>query len=84
MSAVTARPRVARGRERAGAGCVRTESAPVGGEPTLDAVLSGVWEGLAAHRPADCPLCGGEMRPVYAAHSRPVGGVCQSCQTVLT
>ena len=84
MSTVTTRPRVTRGRERTGVSCARTGSAQVGGEPTLDAVLSGVWEGLVAHRPADCPLCGGEMRPVYAAHSRPVGGVCQSCGTQLT
>lgn len=34
-----------------------------GGEPSLDSVLAGLWEGLAAHRSVPCPLCGGEMRP---------------------
>lgn len=55
-----------------------------GGEPTLDSLLSGIWEGLAAHRSAACPLCGGEIRPVYAAHARPSGGRCQSCNTSLS
>ena len=35
----------------------------VGGEPTLDEVLSGAWEGLAAHQHVACPVCGGEMTP---------------------
>ena len=33
----------------------------LGGEPTLDEVLSGAWEGLAAHQHVACPVCGGEM-----------------------
>ena len=53
--------------------------ARAGGEPTLDALLSGVWEGLAAHAPVVCPLCEGEMRPAYGAHHRPVEGRCGSC-----
>lgn len=59
-------------------------SADRGGEPTLDSLLSGVWEGLAAHRSVACPLCGGEVRPVYAAHARPIGGCCEGCQTRLS
>ncbi len=55
----------------------------VGGEPTLDEVLSGVWEGLAAHRVEECPVCGGEMAPVYGVHPRPIGGRCRSCRSVL-
>jgi hypothetical protein len=55
----------------------------VGGEPTLDEVLSGVWEGLAAHRVEECPVCGGEMAPVYGVHPRPIGGRCRSCHSVL-
>ncbi len=43
----------------------------MGGEPTLDEVLTGVWEGLAAHRAADCPLCGAEMTPVYCGDLAP-------------
>jgi hypothetical protein len=41
-----------------------------GGEPTLDDLLVGVWEGLAAHRAVECPACWGEMEPEYGAHSR--------------
>jgi hypothetical protein len=59
-------------------------SGDLGGEPTLDEQIAGVWEGLAARHPAPCPLCGGQMVPLYAAHSRPVGGRCQSCETTLT
>jgi hypothetical protein len=57
--------------------------ADLGGGPTLDEVLTGVWEGLAAHHSQPCPLCGGEMRPLYAAHSRPVAGRCASCESTL-
>jgi hypothetical protein len=56
----------------------------LGGEPTLDEQITGVWEGLAAQRPAPCPLCGGEMVPVYGAHARPVGGRCRDCATTLS
>ncbi len=61
-------------------------SAPAepGGEPTLDSLLSGMWEGLAAHRSVPCPLCGGEVAPAYGAHPRPVGGQCRSCGTSLS
>jgi hypothetical protein len=55
----------------------------LGGGPTLDELLAGVWEGLAAQRPVACPVCGGEMAAEYGAHSRPVGGRCLSCASVL-
>jgi hypothetical protein len=55
----------------------------LGGEPTLDELLTGVWEGLAAHQSQPCPVCGGELQPVYGVHARPVGGRCQSCETVV-
>jgi hypothetical protein len=55
----------------------------LGGEPTLDELLVGVWEGLAVHRSQVCPACGGEMEPVYGAHTRPLGGRCTSCGTKL-
>jgi len=51
----------------------------VGGEPTLDEVLVGVWEELIAHRVVRCPLCDGEMKPQYGAHALPRGGRCESC-----
>jgi hypothetical protein len=74
---------------RPGAGeAGRAQPAPslfddLGGEPTLDELLVGVWEGLAVHRPQPCPACGGEMEPVYGAHARPLGGRCTGCGTKL-
>ncbi len=61
-------------RSARGGGHERSRPAPslfdtLGGEPTLDELIAGVWEGLAAHRPALCPLCGGEMQPIYGAHA---------------
>ena len=56
----------------------------VGGEPTLDEVIVGVWEGLAAHRIVGCPVCGEEMEPEYGAHARPIGGRCGTCGTTLS
>ena len=64
-----------------GAGSASTDP---GGEPTLDSLLSGMWEGLAAHRSVPCPPCGGEIKPEYGAHALPVGGRCQSCDTRIT
>jgi hypothetical protein len=55
----------------------------VGGEPTLDELLVGVWEGLAAHRIVSCPVCGSEMAPQYGAHARPIGGCCRGCASTL-
>ena len=55
----------------------------LGGEPTLDQLLVGVWEGLAAHRDVRCLACGGEMTPEYGVHARPIGGRCGSCATTL-
>lgn len=82
MSALTYTRRAAR---RRGESCP-APSLPdgLGGEPTLDEVLSGAWEGLAAHRPVACPVCGEPMAPEYGAHARPIGGRCSGCQTTLT
>jgi hypothetical protein len=55
----------------------------VGGEPTLDELIAGVWEGLAAHEGVECPVCGEEMAPQYAQHARPIGGRCESCGSTL-
>ncbi|WP_445151512.1 hypothetical protein [Baekduia sp. Peel2402] len=54
-----------------------------GGGPTLDDVLVGVWEGLAAHRTVACPACGEAMTPRYSAGPAPVGGRCSSCRTTI-
>jgi hypothetical protein len=56
----------------------------VGGEPTLDEVLVGVWEGLTAHGRLACPLCGGAMEPEYGVHALPIGGRCASCGSTLS
>jgi hypothetical protein len=67
----------------------RVRSAPslfdgVGGEPTLDEVLAGVWEGLAAHRIVSCPACGADMQPRYGAPALPIGGQCRGCGATLS
>jgi len=51
----------------------------VGGEPTLDELLAGVWEGLTAHRAVPCPVCGAEMGPEYSVHALPIAGRCRAC-----
>ena len=79
MSALTEAPPGERERERP----APTLFDRLGGEPTLDEVLAGVWEGLAAHRAAACPVCGEEMGPQYGAHALPIGGRCRGCQTTL-
>ncbi|MFL5862377.1 MAG: hypothetical protein ACJ780_16655 [Solirubrobacteraceae bacterium] len=83
MSALALKPRVARGSDRVGAQDAGAGVTDLGGEPTLDAVVSGVWEELAAHKSVACPLCGHEMRPVYGAHALPIGGRCDDCGTRL-
>jgi hypothetical protein len=50
-----------------------------GAGPTLEHLISGAWEGLAAHAVVACPACGGHMGPRYAASSAPVGGRCGDC-----
>ena len=84
MSALALAPRVARGTELVGVQHTRAGAMDLGGEPTLDALVSGVWEGLAAHKSVGCPLCGEEMVPEYGAHARPIGGGCRSCGTRLS
>ena len=56
----------------------------VGGEPTLDEMIVGAWEGLIAHRVVACPVCEGPMRPEYGAHARPVRGKCERCATTFS
>ena len=54
-----------------------TAGMPLAG-PTLDDVMSRVWEGLATGLPAACPLCHGEVEP--ALHGS-LTGRCRSCGT---
>jgi hypothetical protein len=84
VSALALEPRVAQGSKSVGVQDARVGVADLGGEPTLDALVSGVWEGLAAHKSVACPLCGHEMAPVYGAHARPIGGSCRQCGTRLS
>jgi hypothetical protein len=82
VTALALEPRVTRGpAQSVGA---RAGSADLGGEPTLDALVSGVWEGLAAHTSFACPACDEQMVPVYGAHALPIAGRCQSCGTRLS
>jgi len=82
VTALALEPRVVRGRP--GTVGARAGSTMGGGEPTLDALVSGVWEGLAAHTSVACPMCEGQMDPVYGAHALPIAGRCQNCGTRLT
>ncbi len=84
MSALALEPRVARGVELVGAQRTRAAATDLGGEPTLDALVAEVWEGLAAHKSVGCPVCGEEMAPQYGAQARPIGGGCRSCGTKLS
>jgi hypothetical protein len=54
-----------------------------GGGPRLDDVVAGLWEGLAAHRVVECPVCAAEMHPEYGAHALPIGGRCRACGSTL-
>ncbi|MGH2858031.1 MAG: hypothetical protein ACRDMJ_11170 [Solirubrobacteraceae bacterium] len=54
-----------------------------GGEPTLDAIVSGAWEGLAARAAVACLVCQGHLVPLYGARALPVGGRCAACGTYL-
>ena len=48
--------------------------------PTLDDVMSRVWEGLVTGLPAACPLCHGEVVPTLQG---PLYGRCSSCGTTI-
>lgn len=75
------------GGEAADGGAVQVHDG-VGGEPTLDELIVGAWEGLTAQAAVACPLCdAGELRPVYAdagGASPPVAGRCTTCGTTLS
>lgn len=48
--------------------------------PTLDDVVSRVWEGLVMKLPAACPVCDGEVLPALPGT---YGGSCTSCGTTV-
>ncbi|HTX47315.1 MAG TPA: hypothetical protein VMD48_13610 [Solirubrobacteraceae bacterium] len=55
-----------------------------GGEPSLDDVISSVWEVLTAREPVGCPLCGEAMRPRYVGPDQPISGRCSGCGSTLS
>ncbi|MBE2319793.1 hypothetical protein DVA67_027760 [Solirubrobacter sp. CPCC 204708] len=57
----------------------RAAGAPLAG-PTLDDVVSRVWEGLVMALPAACPVCDGEVLPAPPGVN---GGSCTSCGTTI-
>ncbi len=62
------------------------------GEPTLDDLIVGAWEGLTAHRVVECPVCDSEMTPrsvvggsgAVGQTRRLAGGRCRSCGTTIS
>ena len=50
---------------------------------TLDDVLSGLWDGLAAAGAVPCPVCPGTLAPRWSAGAGVVGGRCGGCGTTL-
>ena len=57
----------------------------VEGEPTLDDLLAGVWEGLSAGRAVRCPVCVGETEPIVpAAGADGINGRCRDCGATLS
>jgi hypothetical protein len=52
--------------------------------PTLDDLVAGVWEGLLAGAPTDCPACGTVMSPRHSAGAGIVGGRCGGCGSSLS
>lgn len=53
------------------------------GGPTLDQLITSVWEGLATRATVDCPVCSGAMRPQPTAGCAG-GGTCADCGARLT
>jgi hypothetical protein len=86
VTAVALRSRVALRHELRGAvaACGSDARGRLRGGPTLDDLISGAWEGLAAHRPVACPVCGGEMASGYDTGPGSSGGGCRSCDSHLS
>jgi len=54
-----------------------------GGGATLDDLLSGAWEGLAAACSTSCPVCAGELEPRWTSRAALAGGRCRDCASEL-
>ena len=57
---------------------VAGSAAGASGGLTLEQLVSGVWEGLAARSPVACPVCSGVLRPL------PGGASCAHCGSRLS
>ena len=57
---------------------------PVVKGPTLEDVVLAGWRRITSGEAAPCPVCHGEMRPVWSAGARPVGARCQDCGSRLS
>jgi hypothetical protein len=55
----------------------------VDGGLTLDALMLGVWDGLASDAIVECPVCAGSMAPRQSAGAGVVGGRCSHCASTL-
>ena len=55
-------------------------AAPV---PTLEDLVCGTWDELAAGRATACPVCAQPMAPRWSAGAGVVGGRCGSCATTI-
>ena len=53
------------------------------GGATLDDLLSGAWEGLAAARSTTCPVCAGALEPRWSTGAALTGGRCRDCASEL-
>jgi hypothetical protein len=60
--------------------------APIGlaAGPSLDRIITHVWEEVTGHQAVSCPWCDGEMRPRYGAAALPVGAGCTACGATLS
>ncbi len=56
----------------------------LGGEPTLEELIAGVWEGLTAQANAACPVCSARLEPEYGGHAKPIAGRCGRCGSRLS
>jgi hypothetical protein len=56
---------------------------PPGGGPTLDELIVGAWEGLAAGRTVGCVVCAGELEPLRGTGDPRATGRCKTCGSAL-
>lgn len=58
---------------------------PVGGERTLEDLVLGAWEELAAHHTVSCLVCGGVMRSGSGSAGAPaMTATCEDCGSQLS